>query len=360
MWLIVELLLPKLNSQSQNYLFEYFQMQYLTFQQLDEGLESLINILEHSAGAKSKEESKDLKSKSSHHGTKHNDSGSKSTATWATNNVKVDKSCNFCNQGHYPNRCPTYVTKDERIKRLISMKVCLKCAKPGHFSKDCKSKLNCVICKERHWDGLCPQSLPKSKQNEQGPSPPPVKTDSPEAVKQSSSEDVTVGKVGLSGSVALPTAMVQLGKGSKVVRARALFDSGSQRSFVHPCVLSQLNIPLTGGHIVNISAFGSADESIDGQTVRLKTSLGKRSFHLPFFVTDRAAMSVCTPGLQETLALLKNKVPLADPSTPDEVRDIVVVIGADCFGRFVLRSEQVEGNKYVGLTRRLSYVWQHS
>ena len=162
-------------------------------------------------------------------------------------------------------------------------------------------------------------------------------------MKQSPSKDVAVGKVGLSGSVALPTAMVQLGKGSKAVRARALFDSGSQRSFVHACVLSQLNIPLTGGHIVNISAFGSADESIDGQTVRLKTSLGKRSFHLLFFVTDKAAMSVCTPGLQKTLALLKNKVPLVDPSIPDEVRDIVVVIGADHFGRFVLRSEKVEG-----------------
>ena len=143
-WLIVEMLLAKLGNQSQNYLFDFFKTQYLTFEQLDEGLENLINIMEHNSGGKSKEE-KEVKGKPYHPTNKHSDAGVKSTPTWSTNNVKVDKSCHFCSQAHYPNRCPTYVSKDDRIKRLMTLKVCLKCAKSGHFAKDCRVKLSCLL-----------------------------------------------------------------------------------------------------------------------------------------------------------------------------------------------------------------------
>ena len=348
-WFIYELLVLSLSSETQNMLFQRHQTQYFLFEEFDKALETLVQLLEGS---------KPLSKESDHaKQVKKSESPGKSNVSWSATAAPPPKSpatCVYCEQSPYSNKCPTYVTLDQRRNVLRSKKLCLKSSKQGHFANDCMFNLHCFICKGNHWIGLCPKAKSDSSIKPKQPvsSTPKAMVDDDKTSIDKSSNTSTNGvsvhaTSDRAGGVALPTAIFKvhpMSKDGTSVHIRCFLDSGSQKSFVHLRVLEQLNIVPKKDTTVNLTAFGHGPESIKCPVVKLKRTLGNSAANVHFLVTDRVQMELHTPGLKDTVAMLKHRdVRLADSHAADKLSDVVAVIGADCMTKFVRGGRKVEG-----------------
>ena len=155
-WLVLEILLNKLNTETQTFLFNLHKTQYFSFQDFDSSFENLTKLLE---GTK-------LSSKTPKHTAQvtKDDDPKKSSVTWQANISKSNLVCSFCSQGHYLNRQPTYPSLESRKTALMKEHRCLRCGHKRHYVSDCKVLLLCYLCKGDHWTPLCPStSTTKSK-----------------------------------------------------------------------------------------------------------------------------------------------------------------------------------------------------
>ena len=369
-WLILEILMDKLSLETQTFLFHHNKSQYFPFSEFDKSLEVLVNLLENN---KSSHKPKD-------HTAKLNaESPRKSSVTWSVT-TKLKDNCIFCSQEHRSVRCPTYPTPESRKNILFKENRCLKCCRIGHHASDCKATLHCTVCKGFHHTFLCTnssQSKSKTKGtdkiNKGSPQKSTIKspthtgqtvntlsdqrTETPtvQAVAASSEQtsssvnsvDVRANAVTSNGGIALPTALLRVKtkvRNSNLTTMRCFFDSGSQKSFIHPEVLSRLNLTPTGVARLNISTFGQDAEPITCPTIKLRLSLGTRVFVIPFIVTEKVNMTLHAPGLRRTVNMLKKRgLQLADGQAQDHMNDITAIIGADHFAKFIRGTARIDG-----------------
>ena len=54
-------------------------------------------------------------------------------------NQKTNQQCSYCSGGHYSHKCTKHKTVNARKDRVMSLKLCFNCLKPGHSSKTCRS-----------------------------------------------------------------------------------------------------------------------------------------------------------------------------------------------------------------------------
>ena len=159
--------------------------------------------------------------------------------------------------------------------------------------------------------------------------------------------NVSTTTIASSGGIALPTALLRVKTkvhDSDSTRIRCFFDSGSQKSFIHPEVLSRLNLKPTGTTCLNLSTFGQDAEPLNCPTVKLNLSLGSRVFVIPFVITEKVNMTLYAPGLRHTVNMLKRKgLQLADGQAQDQLTDISAIIGADHFAKFIRGTARIDG-----------------
>ena len=60
--------------------------------------------------------------------------------------------CHFCKLNHFIYKCEGFQAPslDKKRKFVLSNNMCLSCFMVGHFTKDCKRKVTCNICKQIH------------------------------------------------------------------------------------------------------------------------------------------------------------------------------------------------------------------
>ena len=65
---------------------------------------------------------------------------------------KPNKSCPFCQEGHYLPDCPRFVEQsiEDRNNFVQKERRCFGCLRTGHFTKQCKVRHTCQKCKGRH------------------------------------------------------------------------------------------------------------------------------------------------------------------------------------------------------------------
>ena len=241
-WLVLEILIRKVSVETRTFLFQHHGQQYFSLEEFDEGLDVLISLLEGT----------NLKQRATESTTKP----VKDTSL-VKSNVAITKStdtCMFCSEEHRSSRCPTYVSPETRRTVLFKENRCLKCCRKGHKANMCKTKVHCYNCKGSHHTLLCKGSKPKSDSSDSTSKPKDTTTQNPPSIKNSANEQpvnqlethsVITSRVSTlasngGGGTALPTAILRLKTRvpSNVVNTvRCFFDSGSQKSFIHPKVL---------------------------------------------------------------------------------------------------------------------------
>ena len=70
-------------------------------------------------------------------------------------NQKTNQQCSYCSGGHFSYECTKYKTVNARKDRVMSLKLCFNCLKPGHSSKTCCSSRTCRTCGLHHHSSLC-------------------------------------------------------------------------------------------------------------------------------------------------------------------------------------------------------------
>ena len=348
-WLVLEILIRKVSVETRTFLFQHHGQQYFSLEEFDEGLDVLISLLEGT----------NLKQRATESTTKP----VKDTSL-VKSNVAITKStdtCMFCSEEHRSSRCPTYVSPEARRTVLFKENRCLKCCRKGHKANMCKTKVHCYNCKGSHHTLLCKGSKPKSDSSDSTSKPKDTTTQNPPSIKNSATEQpvnqlethsVITSRVSTlasngGGGTALPTAILRLKTRvpSNVVNTvRCFFDSGSQKSFIHPKVLKELDLKPTGSTTFHLATFGRESEPVQCATIKLRLSLGTKVFSIPFVVSDKVEMKLHIPGLSHTIKMLKKSgLRLADHKAQDQLNDISVVIGADHFSKFIRGTTRIQG-----------------
>ena len=311
-------------------------------------------------------------------------------------NQKTNQQCSYCSGGHFSHECTKYKTVNARKDRVMSLKLCFNCLKPGHSSKTCRNSRTCRTCGLHHHSSLCikvhsnsnsskalnpsisnsnsvvsqgksnPSSASTSSTNSRNfkaqaqthPNKPvvtPNKTNTSQAnsstkvSSQSPAVDTTyvtsVNSPNFPNNV-LPTATLNVRYCDKQVNVRAFFDTGSHRSFISPEVVKRLNLRVIKQVPVNQSTLGNETESCMLDLVKVKVRLGKHKIPITLLVYDSAAMGYFNcPGLYEVAHKLENKgFHLANHSiTSDALTGIEILIGVDHFTRLIVRQKQSQG-----------------
>ena len=367
--LIKKILVQKLSSESLTFVINFNKTPHFSYAQLNEALIALIKVLESSSsqGSSHQQDKKDKAPRGQVHCY---------SASVRSNNLAQ---CTFCAEQHASFKCPTYVNVDDRRARLRELFACLRCGKAGHYSVNCRVRLSCYLCGKNHWTPLCygsgsnssnygygygdqrtydqtrrsnpsltvqPCSSNNSKNrntsSKVSQAKPTAKNENKPATA-TKTVNVAVKSVN-SGTnrqgVALPMAKLRIlshGNGGKATLARAMLDSGAQKSFMHPSLVEKLGLKPSDPTEIALTPFGEKSELVLWPKVKVKISIGThRVPPVEFLVTDKVRMSLNIPGLVETAErLTKDGIKLADNFENDQVDDIMLVIGADYLGHFI-------------------------
>lgn len=64
--------------------------------------------------------------------------------------------CYLCHNVHYTNLCTSYLTLEERKRRIRERDVCDRCLAHRHDPSECTFRMPCYYCRADHHTALCP------------------------------------------------------------------------------------------------------------------------------------------------------------------------------------------------------------
>ena len=137
-----------------------------------------------------------------------------------------EKKCVFCLESHPAECCKKFKSYTDRKNILLKYAKCFNCLASGHRSFQCKSRVNCSVCKGRHHVAICSNrsidNVTSVKRDSLAQATSSVPSLDPNATSW-------VGNTAGSGEkVALQTALANV-NARKECRVRVLFDNGSQK-----------------------------------------------------------------------------------------------------------------------------------
>ena len=193
-----------------------------------------------------------------------------------TSQSKPKVSCVFCRSPHWSDKCSVITDIEARKAFLRKGGRCFLCLKENHISRDCPKTKKCFYCKGLHNSAIC-------NKRQKGENPNPISTNVHHAQ----------GNV----SVLLQTAEITLtDPGMKnEVKIKALFDSGSQRTYMSNRVRKILNLKTESTETMSINTFGNTTS---------KTSLVDQ---VKFLIKTKSHKSFCLQALSVPLICLPIK-----------------------------------------------------
>ncbi|XP_066963167.1 uncharacterized protein [Macrobrachium rosenbergii] len=378
--LLTNILLQKLSPETSKLLISKYQTFDLSLSQISEGLKYALDLFEYCKELSSHD------SKSVGHNplkvasiVSRSDSGKVgdrykiiSAGSQRSNSVNIQpkhKPCLFCNENHAAKYCSNYPSVESRRQKLRELSLCFLCLQPGHVVSNCKTQVKCRHCDGRHHTFLCFKlcnnkvlNPSKSMDRVNVQSQKSVKGDSVQSVSSSS---VTTSDLGNNGSVsvqssavlprycsegklvstAIPTATVQVSGGGTKLQTRTFFDTGSQRSFICPSLVQELNLKTLDRITLSLSPFGCDPVSVTCDLVKVVVRLGKSRISVKALVHNNVDTCIFTPGIAKVATFLRSKgVKLADHYlTSDNVNCIQLIIGVDYFHKFIHNQSSTMG-----------------
>uniref|UniRef100_A8PHY5 Uncharacterized protein n=1 Tax=Brugia malayi TaxID=6279 RepID=A8PHY5_BRUMA len=183
---------------------------------------------------------------------KDNQNTSKTTTT-------KKRPCVFCNQDHWDSDCVNYTTLNARLNRLKVLKKCTICLRDSHKGQNCNVKRQCFYCKSLHNSALCNKRNSLSLNNTMS-----QRNEEQERIGPSKRKDCSTSLYNstLTTRSKQTKETLLLCKEIKVFNssqpqlqqnALALFDIGSQLSFISKKLSRQLKLTETETQIMRIA-----------------------------------------------------------------------------------------------------------
>ncbi|UYV62959.1 hypothetical protein LAZ67_2002623 [Cordylochernes scorpioides] len=172
------------------------------------------------------------------------------TASELLNSVHKSNECVFCGKdNHGSPKCEFAANISLNEKRSLMKKkgVCYKCLRPSHLSKFCRNVVRCSICNmSSHLDVMCTKLI----------------LDRGGSSKSPTVQDETLANLSTSPDVLLPTLRVTL-KGNRTEKtARAIIDTGSQRSYILHSTAMEMEYEQSRREFFRHSLFGGSSTDV--------------------------------------------------------------------------------------------------
>ena len=138
-------LVRKLAFQTYDKTCDIYVMHDFTLKQMETGIQHITDKLEQATlalGEKANVKQAGVSSQQTNQPTKQS-------------NQKTNQQCSYCSGGHFSHKCTKYKTVNVRKDRVMSLKLCFNCLKPGHSSKTCRSSRTRRTCGLHHHSSLC-------------------------------------------------------------------------------------------------------------------------------------------------------------------------------------------------------------
>ena len=252
--------------------------------------------------------------------------------------------CVYCGQDHTSNSCTTITDVAARREILRKAGRCYTCLKKHHLSKDCRSRMRCENCRGRHHVTIC---LRNTRQATNSTDPPHVRsTEDPPTRPESRNGNAPTTTNSLYAGTQTPilhqTARLQLinpkSEGCRIV-ARAILDSGSQRTYVTSRLRDELDLPTLRTELLQIKTFGEAESDTTtcdvvqvgvenkGDGIQMTTALV-----VPFICNPLTTQPINHSSEHHDHLL---GLELADSADVSDALEVDVLIGSDSYWNFV-------------------------
>uniref|UniRef100_A0A7E4VT11 DUF1758 domain-containing protein n=1 Tax=Panagrellus redivivus TaxID=6233 RepID=A0A7E4VT11_PANRE len=166
--------------------------------------------------------------------------------------ARHDTRCAFCDDNHRSEECQVAATKPDRTNIAKEKRLCLRCLKPGHSYRFCRSTAKCDNCQNRHHTAICKGRSRHLPQNQAAGQFSAVNTNTQDASTYSSSSKSRPGT--------MYTAEVKISNAANrnISRTTVAFcDSGSTFSYINAELATSMNLPTVGSINLSLSTFGS-------------------------------------------------------------------------------------------------------
>jgi len=176
------------------------------------------------------------------------------------------RACIFCErENHESASCRKASSMPYEVKeRIIKEKrACFACLKIGHQASKCRSRVNCLICQQKHQTIMCRSNSQQGLGNKVGSSAPPQPPQfGPEEDKGSLNVRSTMTNQIQTPEVLLQTLKVKVHGSNGVKNVRALIDTGSQKSYVLKQIAEEIGLKKLGTEKVIHGLFGGAETNV--------------------------------------------------------------------------------------------------
>ncbi|VIP00155.1 Uncharacterized protein BM_BM17149 [Brugia malayi] len=242
--------------------------------------------------------------------------------------------CVFCNQDHWDSDCVNYTTLNARLSRLKVLKKCTICLRDSHKGQNCNVKKQCFYCKSSHNSALCNKRNSLSLNNTMS-----QRNEEHERIGPSKRKDCSTSLYNstLTTRSKQTKETLLLCKEIKVFNPSqpqlqqntlALFDIGSQLSFISKKLSRQLKLTETETQIMRIAPFGMKEPK-SCPTARIQLNV----------LTTESEIIQLQANI---IDYLTNELQVVETSNEFQIQNLTnywkkpdVLIGADYFFKFI-------------------------
>ncbi|UYV73219.1 hypothetical protein LAZ67_10002211 [Cordylochernes scorpioides] len=264
------------------------------------------------------------------------------TASELLNSVHKSNECVFCGKdNHGSPKCDFAANISLNEKRSLMKKkgVCYKCLRPSHLSKFCRNVVRCSICNmSSHLDVMCTKLI----------------LDRGGSSKSPTVQDETLANLSTSPDVLLPTLRVTL-KGNRTEKtARAIIDTGSQRSYILHSTAMEMEYEQSRREFFRHSLFGgSSTDVVEHEVYTIHLSDINNSYRCEFEALGQPLICGSIPPVCPR-SLLEGSEEL---DVSDLMRGrIEVLIGADIAGRLLTDDQRRISSGLVAIRTKLGWT----
>lgn len=232
-------------------------------------------------------------------------SGPTSTSALLSGNQPSNTThCTLCKQPHPTASCHMVTNKAARRECLRKHGCCFVCLKRSHLARDCPSNMACLKCSARHHVSLCEMDRePQQRQPESMVSQNNGNTTNTRPYRQPSQVSQTRAfYVGLHDSILLQTAQAFIGNENTLtgIRARVIFDSASQKSYITQRACDQLNQQTISKESLLIKTFATNFTGQPTECEKVKVAVANVNKWSSQEIEAFDVPTICTPiGSQE-------------------------------------------------------------
>ena len=263
--------------------------------------------------------------------------------TAAFNVTVSNPNCRFClEKNHNLYDCAKYNNGVDRSKRASELRLCFNCLRPNHTLSQCINQGRCKACGRKHHTLLCNKAVEVAQvRGQDHPNQPPSKTNQ---LSQKVS-DTLVNNVLVMNSDAphdvttiLPTALVEIVHNNRTMKCKALFDGGSQKSFILSKVVNKYHLPICGQTKLCIDGFESTGSFKQYDIAEVAIKAGNEMIKFGALVIDQMPARLTMSGRSDIVQqLMLRGIALADDSMSDDYSDLSVLIGSDNYHKFMIQ-----------------------